>query len=140
MTQIVDDVAAQPNVQNLVDAIDYLADECHKMAREHGFHDREIQALSQARTPETSDWISLTAYQAEIARIGSELGEWVEAIRHDDPPDEHCPEFRSSEIEAADVLIRHLDTCKKRNIRIGLAAIAKMNYNAGRGHMHGKNS
>ena len=55
-------------------------------------------------------------------------------------PDQHLPNFSSGEIEAADCIIRILDTCAKRNYRIGQALYQKMQYNKQRPYKHGKNS
>lgn len=39
--------------------------------------------------------------------------------------------------ECADVLIRLLDTCKRRGIDLGFEFERKLQHNAGRGHRHG---
>lgn len=73
-----------------------------------------------------------------IALMHSELSEALEGLRHGNPPDEHCPEFSSAEIEFADCIIRILDTCWVMGLNIGDALIAKMEYNRGRPYKHGK--
>lgn len=72
-----------------------------------------------------------------IALIHSELSEMLEAFRKPAPSD-HIPEFSGVEEEAADVLIRLLDLCAGRGLRIGEAVNAKMAFNAARPHKHGK--
>lgn len=73
-----------------------------------------------------------------IALMHSELSEALEGIRNGNPPDSHCPEFSGAEIELADVVIRIFDMCYARKWRLGEAIVAKMRFNAGRPHRHGK--
>lgn len=68
----------------------------------------------------------------------SEISEAVEAKRHGDPPDQHCPEFSSSEIELADTIIRIGDFAGANNLRLGEAIIAKLKYNQTRAYKHSK--
>ncbi len=82
-------------------------------------------------------WESSNAGE-KIALMHSELSELLEALRHDDPPDQHCPEFFSSEIELADLIIRAFDFAGRWEMRLGEAIIAKMKYNESRPHKHGK--
>jgi len=73
-----------------------------------------------------------------IALMHSELSEALEGLRHDNPPSEHIPEFTAVEEEFADLIIRVLDMCHARNIRLTDAIVAKMKFNATRPRMHGK--
>ena len=140
------------------DGLDIGAQECHNLAAEKGFHDDEVvveQALNtylsyyvvgsdtdfRESLESARAWFKSTCEQAEIARMHSELSEWLETVRKNPGlADDHCPEFLSVEIEAADLIFRVLDTCGKRGYRIGDAFLAKWKYNKGRPFKHGKNS
>ena len=116
--------------------------ECARIADEHGFYDEErglIEFLLKYGTPQWK-WVLHTSDLACIARMHSELSELVEALRHGDPPDQHCPEFRSSEVELADLVIRALDWAQQRGLRLPEAMAAKMAYNESRPYLHGKKS
>lgn len=74
----------------------------------------------------------------KIALMHSELSEALEALRKSNPPDDHCPEYSSIEVELADCVIRILDFSVALGLRLPEAIIAKMEFNAGRPHKHGK--
>lgn len=131
------------------ETIDEIAQECYRISSSKGFHEDYFKTLkilsehteeSEVKNYNLLQWFDSTAEQAEISRMHSELSEWIEGIRHDNPPDDHIPHLTSAEVEAADIIIRVLDTCAKRNYNIGRALIAKMNYNRNRPYKHGKNS
>jgi hypothetical protein len=72
-----------------------------------------------------------------IALEHSELSEALEGCRAGGPPDKHCPSFISQEIELADAVIRIMDHCKAKGYRLGLAIMAKHEFNKTRPHRHG---
>lgn len=122
-----------------------LAKECYKNAKDHGFWDDEDDLLSRLSTDKINEDNRrekriIGLFNAEkIALEHSELSERLECIRKDpERMDEHCPKFLNLEIEVADELIRALDFCGRRGLRIGEAVIAKMKYNKSRPYMHGK--
>lgn len=75
----------------------------------------------------------------QIALMHSELSECLEAMR-DDPnaPSEKIPAFSKVEEELADAVIRIMDYCGGRDLDLLGAILAKMEYNEGRPHKHGK--
>jgi NTP pyrophosphatase (non-canonical NTP hydrolase) len=103
-------------------------EECHLTALEHGFwdHSDSLPALSDSQTG------------LKLMLIVTELGEWMEGIRHGDHPSDHIPQFTASEEEAADVLIRIFDLAGATEMRLAEALEAKIAYNNTREHMHGK--
>lgn len=74
----------------------------------------------------------------KIALMHSELSEALEADRKD-LDSEHVPGFTGVEEELADVLIRIFDFAYQRNLRLGAALAAKMQFNLTRPFKHGKN-
>lgn len=100
--------------------LEILGQRIYKNAVDHGFWDKERNDGEM------------------IALMHSELSEALEALRHGNPLSEHIPEFTAVEEEFADLVIRLLDMCHGRNIRLADAIVAKMKFNANRPHMHGK--
>ena len=135
----------------ILDTLTTLTLQCNANAVNKGFwEDEDIllkyiddKFLGQNVTPSGLQFLKkriLSLFNAEkIALEMSELAERLETLR-DNPTklDEHCPEFLSIEIECADLIIRCLDFCGRRQLRVGEALLAKMKYNTTRGYKHGK--
>lgn len=132
------DLIAPPN-----EIINHLCQGAHEMARSKGFHDLYdyIDRLGWSKiSPDMQAKLTDAADQAQLARIMSEVGEAVEALRHGNPPAEKIEGHTHVEEELADTLIRIFDYCGAKGYRLGDAVMKKMAYNASRPHMHGKQS
>ena len=97
-----------------------MAKVVHKNAKDKGF------------------WDGSRNFGEQVALMHSELSEALEAARHGNPPDKHCPEFSNTEVELADTIIRIMDTSEGLGLRVAEALVAKVGFNATRPHMHGK--
>lgn len=61
----------------------------------------------------------------------------LDALRIGNPPDKHCKQFSSVEIEMADVVIRVFEYAQYKELRIGEAIISKQRFNETRPHKNG---
>lgn len=74
---------------------------------------------------------------SKISLMHSELSELLEVVRNGDGWSEKTPEFKKSEEELADLVIRVMDFAQHYNIRLPEAIIAKMEFNKDRPYKHG---
>jgi len=96
---------------------------------------KEVSEIEEANGWDMKD--DLPNQAMKIALMHSELSEALEALRHENPFDDHIPEFRGTEAEFADVIIRIMHMAYRLNYNVAGAVIAKINYNKGREYKHG---
>lgn len=101
-------------------AMDEVSSECAATAREKGF------------------WDNPRNFGEMIALMHSELSECLEGYRSSKGESDKIPEFFAVEEELADVIIRILDLAYTYSYKLPEAILAKMEYNKGREHKHGK--
>lgn len=145
------DIEAELIEGKFISSFDQMAEIINGIAEEKGWWDEpeDIKKIREIVSPLYGDLEISADLEAILNRLAdrndgemiclmhSELSEWLEGIRHGNGPSEHIPEFTCAEEEAADVIIRIMDTGKKRNMRIAEALIAKVLFNEGRPYKHG---
>lgn len=118
----------------MITDLNELADEVHKNAIEHGFHDPyEVLGVFIAN--------QCNNMHAEV----TELWDAYRAGKGDEPCDKaekmialNLRVLNCNEEELADIIIRALDVSRRLGIEIVAAINAKHEYNKTRPYMHGK--
>lgn len=119
-------VVRTPTSDTLYKDIDTLCEEIHQQNVEAGWWtDQETSILLK------DAWYSKYVYATKLSLIHSETSEMLEGLRKG-TMDDHLPERTTEEAEAADILIRLLDYCGARGIKLGSIMEEKAMYNKSR--------
>lgn len=102
-----------------------IDEQIEKLYENYGVPAELVDAIKQARTAQ------------KLMLIVGELGEAIEALRHDNPPDSHIPKFSGMEAELADAVIRIQNLSENNHYRLADAMVAKAAYNSNRPYRHG---
>jgi NTP pyrophosphatase (non-canonical NTP hydrolase) len=103
--------------------ISIVQNECYRIAFEHDFHEDDEWMLANPK-------IKPILILSWLAKIDSEVGEAVEAVRNDD--------MNNLAEELADIVIRVFDTATCLDICMETAIKKKMEINRNRPAKHGK--
>jgi len=136
--------------------ISQLQARAYRQSADKGFHDDEPALVAHLLATGHPKWAAMVQSRIDgnrIALMHSELSEALEELRKGKRPNEtYYPTIRSDESmlptvqhkpkgvpsELADVVIRVLDFCGANEIDLESMIIEKLDYNATRGHKHGK--
>ena len=110
---------AGPSLSLLSDSLNSLSRMFHSESKEKGWWDDPKYGTMRANPLGFSNKISL---------VHSELSEALEGDRKQ-TMDNHIPEFKATEAELADAVIRIFDLCGAYGLRLGEALVAKRHYN-----------
>jgi len=117
-----------PN-QLFIDAFAVKQDFIHANAYVHGWWDNFADADSD---------VQRTLIVEKVALTITELAEAIEALRKNNPRDEHLSQYTNFEVEIADAIIRLMDMAGALNIPLGQVITDKHAYNLNRPKRHGK--
>lgn len=129
-----------------VNAFSRMQKKVHATAVEHGWWAPRSVRVTQVERLDggeprmiTGDFIvDVPHNQPErLALMHSEISEVLEGLRADNPPDKHCPQHTSVEIELADVIIRIMDFAQFYGYDVAGAIVDKAAINNGRPYKHG---
>ena len=139
-----EEIELAPFEKDFIALIDAICSSCYEASRSKGFwsdHDEVLNILRAVSNQDLKERLLKAADNAFMSQkrdlMHSEMGEQTEAARKDLPSDK-LPGFTGEEEEMADLFIRGFDYAKRKKLRLGLAIVLKMRYNAGREYMHGK--
>ncbi len=95
-----------------------------------------VLAEEISETAKSKGWTKGNDSEAIMLMV-TELAEACEALRHGNPADDHIPDFSGVEAELADVIIHIMHFSHIRNLDVGQAVVAKIEFNKTRPERHG---
>lgn len=113
---------AVPTPSEVRNAVQILVDACFGAGYNAGWWHNIHTGADIRETRNTGELIAL---------CHSELSEALEGLRKD-KQDDHLPQYKSSEVELADAIIRICDMAGAKNLKLADAFVDKMAYNASR--------
>lgn len=114
--------------------INHVADEAHDIAMSHGFYEdyEKLEEFLQTEDrPDLADVAHRDFVLAQLAKIGSEVGECVAVVQKQQ-------DYKGLGEELADIVIRTMDLSAFLGYRLGADVMLKMAKNAARPYKHGK--
>lgn len=112
-----------------IEALKFFSEEFNDLSTRNGFWEDYPETPAQQALADCG----------KIALMHSELSEALESLRKGDPPDDKIPDFKGSEAEFADCIIRILEFAHQKKLRVVEAVLVKHRYNQTRKYKHGKN-
>lgn len=116
--------------EDLRNALNVVANEVYRIAKEHGFHEGE-----------TAGEVGPERMAIFCSNLHGEVSELWESVRRGSlrkQCDKNCPLSEAAE-ELADIIIRAMDTAVSLGVDVGRAVMLKSHYNKSRAYKHGKN-
>lgn len=126
------EVFTAEEVKIIQQAFDILGTRIHDINEDKGFWKIRRKIIEEFGE-EGETVVKLSVHQL----INTEVSEMSEGVRKDSY-DDHLPQERSEDVEAADTFIRLLDYCYGFDIDVVTMIIKKIDYNVERPYMHGK--
>ena len=125
--------------ESLRHSLGALVTACYQGSASKGFwNDYErLRDIVGGREPDMVRPLEKMMFAQKLALIVSEAAEALEGNRKDSPSDKIIG-FSAEEEELADTVIRICDLSGRQGLRLADAIIAKLDMNAGRPYMHGK--
>lgn len=126
---------AQHDMDNLVEALSSAEEDVYRVNVANGWFDDDRTVGDDIALLHTEASEMFEAYRE--GGLGDQTAITASDITGVRQPGDALPKPEGFGSEAADVLIRLLDTCKRRGVNLAWEFERKLAFNATRGHKHG---
>ena len=126
---------AQYDMDNLVEALSSAEEDVYRVNVANGWFDDDRTVGDDIALLHTEASEMFEAYRE--GGLGDQTAITASDITDVRQPGDALPKPEGFGSEAADVLIRLLDTCKRRGVNLAWEFERKLAFNATRGHKHG---